>query len=75
MNYCEKCHAAADSPRCPLCSGKKLREVKDEDYCLLTEMRAVDGEMLADVLRGERNRMRRNAVGKWCAPEFFAVVG
>ena len=52
MKYCENCHVAADLPRCPLCGGKKLREVKDEDYCFLTEMRAVDGEMLADVLRG-----------------------
>ena len=32
--------------------GKRLREVKDEDYCFLTEMRAMEGEMLADILRG-----------------------
>ena len=52
MKYCENCHIAADSPRCPLCGGKKLREIKEDDYCFLTEMRAMNGEMLADILRG-----------------------
>lgn len=52
MNYCENCHVAADLPRCPVCGGKKLREVKDEDYCFLIEKPAMEGDMLADVLRG-----------------------
>lgn len=52
MKYCENCHVATDAERCPLCKGRKLREVAQEDYCLLTELPAADGEMLADVLRG-----------------------
>lgn len=52
MNYCENCQVATDLPRCPCCGGKKLREAKSEDYCLLIEKKAMDGEMLADVLRG-----------------------
>lgn len=52
MKYCENCHAATDAERCPLCKGRKLREVAQEDYCLLTELPAMNGEMLADVLRG-----------------------
>ena len=52
MKYCENCHVAAEPPRCPLCGSKKLRAVKEDDYCFLTEMRAMEGEMLADVLRG-----------------------
>ena len=52
MKYCENCHVAAELPRCPLCGGKKLREIKEDDYCFLTEMRAMNGEMLADILRG-----------------------
>ena len=55
MKYCENCHVAAEPPRCPLCGGKRLREVKDEDYCFLTEMRAMEGEMLADILRGTKH--------------------
>lgn len=52
MKYCENCFAAFDLPRCPLCGGRKVREIKEDDYCLLTERSAAEGEMLADVLRG-----------------------
>ena len=52
MNYCENCQVATDLPRCPCCGGKKLREARSEDYCLLIEKKAMDGEMLADILRG-----------------------
>ena len=52
MKYCENCFAAFDSPRCPLCGGKKVREIEEEDYCFLTERSAAESEVLADVLRG-----------------------
>ena len=37
MNYCENCSCATNDSRCPLCGSKKLRPVKDDDYCLVTE--------------------------------------
>lgn len=37
MNYCENCSYATEDARCPLCGSKKLRLVKDVDYCLVTE--------------------------------------
>ncbi len=52
MNYCENCFAAFDSPRCPLCGGRKVREIKEDDYCFLTEKSVLEGEMVADILRG-----------------------
>ena len=52
MNYCENCFAAFDSPRCPLCGGRKVREIKEDDYCFLAEKSVLEGEMLADILRG-----------------------
>ena len=70
MNYCGNCHVAADSPRCPLCGGRKLREIKDEDYCLLTEMRAADGEMLADILRGNGIECVAMPSGNGARPNF-----
>ncbi len=37
MKYCENCSCATNDSRCPLCGSKKLRPVKDDDYCLVTE--------------------------------------
>lgn len=37
MNYCEKCSCATEDVRCPLCGTKKLRPVREDDYCFLTE--------------------------------------
>lgn len=37
MNYCEKCSCATQDDQCPLCGTKKLRPVREDDYCFLTE--------------------------------------
>lgn len=37
MNYCEKCSCATEDVHCPLCGTKKLRPVREDDYCFLTE--------------------------------------
>ena len=37
MNYCEKCSCATEDVRCPLCGTKKLRPVREDDHCFLTE--------------------------------------
>lgn len=52
MKYCENCSAATNAARCPICGGKKLREVRGEDYCFLVELPKIEGDMLADILRG-----------------------
>ncbi len=48
--YCENCCLLFDAAKCPEC-GRRGREVRDEDYCLLTEKQEMWAEMLADALR------------------------
>ena len=47
--YCENCYLLFDAAKCPEC-GRRGREVRDEDYCLLTEKQEMWAEMLADAL-------------------------
>ena len=37
MNFCENCNVVTQDKYCPLCGGKKLRPVKSDDFCLITE--------------------------------------
>ena len=67
MKYCENCSYATDAARCPLCGGKHLREVEDDDYCFLIEKPKLEGEMLADVLRG-------NGIGCVAVPSGSGVL-
>ncbi len=50
MRYCEKCCMPTDGDRCPSCGRKKLRELRSDDPCFLTEQEEIWSEMLADVL-------------------------
>lgn len=50
MNYCEKCHVAAERC-CPLCGTKKLRGIQDEDFCFLTGNSAAYCDMLEDIFK------------------------
>ena len=52
MLYCEKCRCAFDGDRCPECGGKKrIREIRDDDLCLLTERDMIWSEVTEDFLR------------------------
>ena len=48
--YCEKCRHLFESERCPNCRKSRVRPVKSEDPCFLTEKGAPWSGMLADVL-------------------------
>ena len=49
MEYCEKCKVQCPEWRCPVCGSDRLREVQNNDYCLLTECSRNFGEMVRDV--------------------------
>ena len=49
--YCEKCRHIFDGERCPNCRKGKVRQVKDDDLCYLTEKGSPWNGMLEDVLR------------------------
>ncbi|NMD37203.1 MAG: hypothetical protein GYA87_00810 [Christensenellaceae bacterium] len=51
--YCEKCKNIVNSTPCPLCKGKNVREIKEDDLVYIVEKRAMWAEMLMDVLRQE----------------------
>lgn len=50
MNFCEKCNGAFEDERCPACGNKKVRQVRDEDYCFLIEKGVHQCEVLMSVL-------------------------
>ena len=50
MKFCENCHCATEQEYCPLCGTKKLRQVKEDDFCLLTESSSMYGENLISIL-------------------------
>lgn len=54
MYYCENCRLLLDSDCCPFCKSDKLREVKDEDYCFLTEKASVYSGVLKEALEKEK---------------------
>ena len=54
MLYCEKCKAVCPDAVCPVCGkNKKLREVRDDDPCLLDEKDMIWSEVLEEVLEKE----------------------
>ena len=51
MFFCEKCNFATSENSCPLCGKKKLRDVKDEDFCFYSKMSVYDFEMFGFTLK------------------------
>lgn len=51
--YCEKCKNIVEGAPCPLCRGKVVREIEQDDLVYLVEKQAMWAEMLMDVLRQE----------------------
>ena len=47
--YCEKCKHIFEGERCPNCRKGRVRDVKPEDPCYLTEKKSPWDGMLADV--------------------------
>lgn len=46
MNFCERCNIACDDDICPICGNKKLRAVKDDDFCLVAQVERAFGDNL-----------------------------
>jgi len=53
MNFCENCNILLDSDYCYLCDNKKLRQVKDDDFCFLTECEYTFGNVFNEDLQKE----------------------
>ena len=52
MLYCEKCKTAFDAQTCPVCGKRKnVREVRDDDLCVLTEKNMIWSEIMEDTLK------------------------
>ena len=49
MNFCENCYFVSEQSRCPLCGSKRIRQVQDDDFCLLTENYTAMCEVLQDI--------------------------
>ena len=50
MNYCENCRFVSEQAGCPVCGSKKLREVRDDDFCFLADSCMSPCETLVDIL-------------------------
>ncbi len=53
MLYCEKCRSAVNEGEkvCPVCGGKKLRPVREDDPCFLAEKDQIWSEVVEDLLK------------------------
>ena len=49
MNFCENCNFADEQECCPLCGSKKLREVRDDDFCFLADSEISPCESMIDI--------------------------
>ena len=50
MNFCENCNFVFEQEFCPVCGSKKLREVKDNDFCFVADSKISPCEELIDTL-------------------------
>lgn len=51
MNFCEKCRRVSEQTSCGNCGNRKLRQVREDDFCFLIEGRASYCRSLADSLK------------------------
>ena len=69
--YCEKCKRLLTSDICPDCGKKRVREVREDDPCLLTEMKRLWADMLCDVLtQHEIPHLAKSSQGAWLTVTF-----
>lgn len=53
MNYCENCHRVSDQTRCEQCGRRKLRPVREDDFCFLTEDHASRCQSLIETFEAD----------------------
>ena len=51
MNFCEKCRHVTEQTRCENCGSRRLRPVREDDFCFLIEESASYCRSLADSLK------------------------
>lgn len=54
MLYCENCGCLCQDDICPLCDNEALREVRDDDFCILIECE----ESMAGMIKGALDDMQ-----------------
>lgn len=50
MLYCERCKTICTNECCEFCGNKNLREAKNDDFCILTEIDETSAQMIEDAL-------------------------
>ena len=69
--YCEKCKRLLISDVCADCGKKHVREVREDDPCLLTEMKRLWVDMLCDVLsQHDIPHLAKSRQGAWLTATF-----
>ena len=71
MNFCEKCNFASEQEFCPVCGSKKLREVKDDDFCFLADSKMSPCETLIDILDEKKiaySQVPYGMASRWAMP-------
>lgn len=51
MLFCEKCNLLTNDKRCPNCRTKKLRDVRDDDFCYFADLHSMYFEMFEEALK------------------------
>lgn len=53
MYFCEKCNALMPDARCAICGKKKLREVREDDFCLFVTLPTYAAHIFEETLKEE----------------------
>lgn len=65
MNYCDRCNNIFIDDKCPHCNSKKVREVRDDDYCFIIEKELIWAEALRELL--DKNNIPYEVLTKYGA--------
>lgn len=50
MKYCEHCHCVISQSICPDCGNSHLRDVENNDYCLIAEKEEMWAKLFMEIL-------------------------
>lgn len=71
MKVCTKCKSITETEICPLCGGKKLREVQENDIVLLTSMPYYEAKIFESFLNEQH--IAHNIEGQYGAAVIIGV--
>ncbi|MBM6841614.1 hypothetical protein H6A03_08715 [[Clostridium] spiroforme] len=67
MNYCPRCHHVFSNEQCPCCFNRKIRSVKDDDWCFLIEKQLIWTDMI-------KQRLTENQIDYRCQGDKGAAL-